>query len=149
VADRRRHGTPITFATICLVTIHADQASASVLLAGHPPPILIASGVVEECRVAPANPAIGVLESAQWQSQRVGLPAPPWTMVLYTDGLVEGRTSPGGPRPFGVERLIDLLALRAAPITEPDADAVIATIREANGGPLADDMVFLAASPRT
>jgi serine phosphatase RsbU (regulator of sigma subunit) len=149
VADRERHGTPITFATICLVSIDPDGAEASVLLAGHPPPVLLAEGLVEECRTGASNPAIGVLDSADWKSFQVMLPAAPWTLVLYTDGLVEGRVSPGGPRPYGIERLLHLLALHPPPVTETDADAIVAAIREANGGPLGDDMVFLAASPRT
>jgi serine phosphatase RsbU (regulator of sigma subunit) len=145
IAERIRHATPITFATMSLVSIDAEQATASVLLAGHPPPIVIGPEGAAECGVAP-NPAIGVYEPAAWRGHEIDLPAPPWTIVLYTDGLVEGRSDPAGPRPFGIERLLALFAARTPPLGEADADAIVAAIREANGGPLADDMLLLTAS---
>ena len=147
IAERSRHSTPITFATICLVSIDAERPVASVVLAGHPPPLLLGAGGVEPCAVA-SGPAIGVLEDAEWRAAEIAFPPAPWTIVLYTDGLVEGRSSPAGPRPFGIERLLDVFALRAAPIVETDADAILAEIRAANGGPLGDDMVLVAASSR-
>jgi hypothetical protein len=147
IAERIRHDTPITFATLCLVSIDAEHATASVLIAGHHPPILFAAGRVEECHVA-SNPAIGVYEPESWESHPIALPSVPWTIVLYTEGLVEGRSWPGGPRPFGVERLLGLFALHSPPLDERDVDAILAAIQDANGGPLADDMVLLAASSR-
>jgi hypothetical protein len=147
VAEHKRHGTAVTFATICHVSIDAQLESASVLLAGHPPPILVASGVARECDV-PACPAIGIMEFAEWRSYEVALPKAPWTLVLYTDGLVEGRSSPDGPRPLGTGRLSEMLTTRTPPITDVDADAVLAQVEQANGGPLPDDVVFLAASPQ-
>jgi Stage II sporulation protein E (SpoIIE) len=145
IAERNRHGTPITFATMCLVSIDAERAEASVLLAGHPPPIILGAGVAEACRIDP-NPVIGVVARERWATHRVALPAPPWTMVVYTDGLVEGRSAPDGARPFGVARLVRLLAAHDPPIGEAEVDAVVAAVRQANGGPLGDDMVLLAAS---
>jgi len=147
IAEHKRHGTAVAFATVCLVSIDAELATASVLLAGHLPPILVASGVARECD-GPACPAIGIMESSEWHSYEVALPNAPWTLVLYTDGLVEGRSSPDGPRPLGTGRLIEMLATRTPPITDVDADAILAQVEQANGGPLPDDVVFLAASPQ-
>jgi len=147
IAERIRHSTPITFATLCLVSIDAGHATASILVAGHPPPILLTPGLAEECRVG-QNPAIGVFEPERWQSDDVALPDAPWTLVLYTDGLVEGRSAPTGPRPFGIERLRRLFSTHTPPLGESDADAIVAAIRDANGGPLPDDMVLLAASAK-
>ena len=148
IAEHRRHRTPVTFATMCLVSIDTELATASVLLAGHPPPILVASGAARECDVPPC-PAIGIMGFAEWDSHEVSLPDAPWTLVLYTDGLVEGRSAPDGRRPFGPGRLLEMLAARTPPITDADADAILAGIEQANGGPLPDDVVFLAASPQT
>lgn len=147
IAERIRHSTPITFATICLVSIDPGRSKASLLLAGHAPPILLASGTAAECPMTP-NPAIGVYAPERWHDQEITLPPSPWTIVLYTDGLVEGRSSPGGPRPFGTERLLHLLSTHGPPLTESDVDAILGTVRDVNGGPLADDMVVLAASPK-
>ena len=99
IAEHRRHRTPVTFATMCLVSIDTELATASVLLAGHPPPILVASGAARECDVPPC-PAIGIMGFAEWDSHEVSLPGAPWTLVLYTDGLVEGRSAPDGRGPF-------------------------------------------------
>ena len=148
IAEHRRHRTPVTFATMCLVSIDTELATASVLLAGHPPPILVASGAVRECDVPPC-PAIGIMGFAEWHSHEVSLPDAPWTLVLYTDGLVEGRSAPDGRRPLGPGRLLEMLAARTPPITDADADTILAQIEQANGGPLPDDVVFLAASPQT
>ena len=147
IAEHNRHSTPVTFATLCLVSFDAQLATASVLLAGHPPPILVAPGVARECVVAP-HPPIGVLGSSEWHSHEVELPNPPWTLILYTDGLVEGRSSPAGPRPLGTDRLIEILSSYPAPITEADADAILARVEQVNGGALPDDVVFLAVSPQ-
>ena len=147
IAEHKRHRTAVNFATICLVSVDPQLAFASVLLAGHPPPILVAAGVARECDVPPC-PAIGIMESAEWHSHEVALPSDPWTLVLYTDGLVEGRSSPDGPRPLGTGRLIEMLNTRTPPITDADADAILAQVEQANGGPLPDDVVLLAASPQ-
>jgi hypothetical protein len=147
IAEHQRHRTPVTFATVCLVSVDTQLATASVLLAGHPPPILVASGVAQECDVPPC-PAIGIMGFSDWDSHDVALPDGPWTLVLYTDGLVEGRSAPDGGRPLGPGRLLELLATRSSPITEADTDAILAEIEQANGGPLPDDVVFLAASPQ-
>ena len=147
IAEHRRHRTPVTFATMCLVSIDAQLATASVLLAGHPPPLLITADGVRECDVAPC-PAIGIMDFSEWRSHQVKLPDAPWTLILYTDGLVEGRSSPTGPRPLGTDRLVRILSDYPAPITEPDADAILTRVEETNGGALPDDVVFLAASPQ-
>jgi serine phosphatase RsbU (regulator of sigma subunit) len=77
----------------------------------------------------------------------VELPSPPWSLVLYTDGLVEGRTEPAGPRPFGADRLRALLATPGPPLGEEDVDTVLHSVATANGGPMSDDIVVVAVSP--
>jgi hypothetical protein len=78
----------------------------------------------------------------------LALPDDPWSLVVYTDGLVEGRTSPAGPRPYGNDRLLPLLAASSVPIGENDVEAVLRAVVDANGGALPDDVVLIAASPR-
>jgi hypothetical protein len=147
IAEHKRHRTPVTFATLCLVSIDVELGTASVLLAGHPPPLLMASGGVRECDVPPC-PAIGIMDFSQWRSYQVKLPTAPWTLILYTDGLVEGRSSPAGRRPLGTDQLIRILSDYEAPLSDRDADAILSQIEKTNGGALPDDVVLLAASPQ-
>jgi hypothetical protein len=146
VAERRRAALPVLFATLCLASIREDGSGASLVLAGHPPPVLVASDRVDEYPL-PTDPAIGVTEHPEWREHEVDLPAAPWSLLFYTDGLVEGRTAPAGPRPFGTDRLRALLATPGPPIGEGDVDAVLAAVVDANGGPMNDDIVIVAVSP--
>jgi hypothetical protein len=61
--------------------------------------------------------------------------------------LIEGRSSPGGPRPFGYERLLGILDGRPAPLGDGDLEEILAAARTANGGPMPDDVIMLAVSP--
>jgi serine phosphatase RsbU (regulator of sigma subunit) len=66
-----------------------------------------------------------------------------WSLLLYTDGLIEGRSgAPGGER-LGVDGLSELLAAR-----ERDQPAalplwLLSQAEQRNGGPLADDVALL------
>ncbi len=137
---------PVLFATLCLATIDADGSSARFVLAGHPPPILVAPGGVDEYALR-TDPAIGIAPQPEWTAHEVELPAAPWSLLFYTDGLVEGRQSPAGPRPFGSARLLPLLAAPGPPLGEGEVDAVLSAVAAANGGPMSDDVVIVAVSP--
>ncbi len=136
----------VQFATVCLALLEADMSSVSIVAGGHPPPILLGGGRAVELEV-PAGPPIGVDTASRWGEVRVGLPSRPWSLLVYTDGLVEGRSSPAGPRPFGHDRLLDVLGDREPPLDDGDLDAILAVVRTANGGAMADDVVVLAVSP--
>jgi serine phosphatase RsbU (regulator of sigma subunit) len=147
LAEQQRIASPIPFATLCLVTVAADLQSARIVIAGHPPPILVTDrGTHEDTH--PPGPAIGISETSAWEPHPLALPDDPWSLVVYTDGLVEGRTSPGGPRPYGSDRLLPLLAASAVPVGEEDVEAVLGAVLDANGGALPDDVVLITASPR-
>jgi hypothetical protein len=147
LAEQQRIASPIPFATLCLATVAADLRSARIVIAGHPPPILVTDrGTHEDTH--PPGPAIGISETSVWEPHPLALPDDPWSLVVYTDGLVEGRTSPGGPRPYGSDRLLPLLAASAVPVGEEDVEAVLRVVLDANGGALPDDVVLITASPR-
>jgi len=146
LAERRRAALPMLFATLCLASIEPDGSKACFVLAGHPSPILVAGGGVDEY-VLETDPAIGITDHPEWTVHDVELPAAPWSLVFYTDGLVEGRSAPDGPRPFGTARLHELLAAAGPPLGEGDVDAVLAAVSAANGGPMSDDIVVVAVSP--
>jgi len=144
VAEQRRPTVSVRFATVCLATVAPDNATVSLVVAGHPPPVLTAAGSAWEAPVEP-QPAIGLHGTYTWRAQQVTLPAEPWAMVLYTDGLVEGQTA-AGQRPFGIERLLPTLAARGPALEDEDVDALLSTVMLANGGALPDDVVVVAVS---
>src|SRR4029453_14569890 len=74
--------------------IGPDRDRITVALAGHPPPLLVRDGQVEVVEV-PAGPALGVYDQrSPWEAGELEV-AGPWTLLCYTDGLVEGRSGPG------------------------------------------------------
>jgi serine phosphatase RsbU (regulator of sigma subunit) len=115
-------------------------------MAGHVPPLLVAEGEVRELEIA-SSPPLGLSEQRSWPGTRVALPDS-WSVLLFTDGLIEGRIGKGSER-LGSEGLMDLIrdALASAPPTLPDdhlLDQVIDRVRELNGGDLDDDLAILA-----
>jgi Stage II sporulation protein E (SpoIIE) len=136
----------VQFATVCLALLERDMSSVCVVCGGHPPPILLADGRAVELDIR-AGPPIGVDTASRWHDVRVDLPPRPWSLLVYTDGLIEGRQSPGGPRPFGDERLLGVLGDLEAPLDDSDLNAILGTVQRANGGPMPDDVVMLAVSP--
>jgi hypothetical protein len=134
------------FATVCLASISRDLATVTLAIAGHPPPLLVRADAIAEVDISP-GPPLGVVAEVEWRALSVELPAQAWSLLLYTDGLVEGRAEPGGERPFGMERLARLLAEVAPPLLEPQIDRLLAEVRVANGGPMNDDVVMLVVSP--
>ena len=136
----------VQFATVCLALIEPDKSSVCIVSAGHPRPILLGDGRARELDL-PAGPPIGVDAASRWDEVRVDLPPRPWTLLLYTDGLIEGRSRPDGPRPYGDERLLGLVGGMEPPLGEDELDQLLAVVKHANGGPMPDDVVVLAVSP--
>jgi hypothetical protein len=136
----------VQFATVCLALIEPDMASVCIVSAGHPRPILLAAGRAAELDVPP-GPPIGVEAGSEWREVRVPLPSPPWSLLVYTDGLIEGRSHPGGPRPYGDERLLGLVGGMEPPLGDGELGQLLAVVKRANGGPMPDDVVVLAVSP--
>jgi stage II sporulation SpoE-like protein len=136
----------VQFATVCLALIEPDMSSACIVSAGHPRPILLVGGRAAEIEVPP-GPPIGVDPESEWHEVRVALPPRPWSLLVYTDGLIEGRTRPDGPRPFGDERLLGVVGGMDAPLGDAALQQILAVVENANGGPMPDDVVMVAVSP--
>jgi serine phosphatase RsbU (regulator of sigma subunit) len=70
-----------------------------------------------------------------------------WSVLLFTDGLIEGRIGQGSER-LGSEGLMDLirdaLGSRVRLADDQLLDQVIDWVRELNGGELDDDLAILA-----
>ncbi len=119
--------------------------------AGHPLPVLIEgssiSGLSDAGEGAIGGGAsIGIGEE-QWLSEQVRLPET-WTILLYTDGIIEGRIGPGPERlgEAGLHGLIaEQIALQPHWREQPSAllDALIAGAERLNGEALSDDVAML------
>ncbi|MGO1049638.1 PP2C family protein-serine/threonine phosphatase [Crossiella sp. CA198] len=147
-----RHPYPrMVFATVCMLVISPDRRVVHQYLAGHPPPIALAGPDTRQLPERPSGPALGIFEHSEWPPLRLELP-PEWTLLLYTDGLFEGRTGRGRER-LGEDGLVRLLRARPQPGPDPAhwLDEVINEVQQLNGGPLTDDvaMVQLSFHPAT
>jgi len=129
--------TSFTYATVCVMTIAADRSSATIYTAGHPPPLLVGDRAVP--MELHQQPPIGLLRTAvQRRAQRVTLPVGS-ELLLYTDGLIDGRVGDGDQR-LGVDGLAAMVTDLGAAAGSRLVDRVVAAVVEADGGQLADDM---------
>ena len=132
------------FATVCCCWISPDRDRITVALAGHPPPLLARAGGVEAVEV-PGGPALGIYDQPYpWEAGELEADGP-WTLLCYTDGLVEGRSAPGSVDRFGIDALVATVAqLLAGPGGLEDVlDRLLDVVHEANGGDLSDDLAIL------
>ncbi len=132
---------PHLYVTVVDVTISPDRGSVRTRIAGHPAPIVVNGDVAilaDKHRWVP----IGVLApDVRWSAAEQPLPRGA-ALLLYTDGLIEGRTA--GRRLLGVEGLVAVA--HETPVgNEPDEylGRVMAEIQRHNGGPLEDDAACL------
>ena len=137
------------FVTLCLAWFAGDGSSASLLLLGHPAPLLISKGRVERVAVRPELP-LGLADGADCTVTSVALPSA-WSLLLYTDGLVEGHAGDASQKRFGLERLVAQLRREARQeardeLGERALDRVLDSVITANGGPLPDDIAVLCVS---
>ena len=145
---RRESPSYEMFVTLCAAWIDPRRGELQVLSMGHPPPLIVADEVHEAD--ARPYPPLGVLEDVRWEPSVVALPDG-WTLVFFTDGLVEGRAAPATDERFGVERLQGLFAREfAAGPADLDAalERVVMAIVTANGGPLPDDVALVVVTSR-
>jgi serine phosphatase RsbU (regulator of sigma subunit) len=143
------------FATLCMVSVTPDRRTGWVRMAGHLPPLLVTGGGVLELQT-PTSPPLGLGRVHDWPGTGFRLDGS-WSILLYTDGLIEGRIGKGSER-LGSEGLMELIkdALRAAPEGNGEAgaratpadgrllDRVIEHVRDLNGRDLDDDLAILA-----
>lgn len=131
----RRRGAMSLCTVVAIVLPTELPGNAEVLLAGHPPPLLVRDGVAEP--IGEPGPILGAIEVAEWKPVTVGL-APDDVFVLYTDGVLDSVLR-GGER-FGEARLRRLAAGAGT-----DVRALAARLEEELGQlRLRDDVAMLA-----
>ncbi len=139
------------FATMCTLEIRPASGTLSVRRAGHPPPVVIDGTSVESLPIERGGPPIGMLEGAEWPEARFAL-APEWSILLFTDGAIEGRDGDHGY--LGEEGLRALIAAHIAERPQWRHDPhgllrqLIDGISELNGEELSDDTAMLLMGSR-
>jgi serine phosphatase RsbU (regulator of sigma subunit) len=132
-----------------MITIAPDRDSVSIRLAGHPPPLLMADGRIESLEAARSEPPLGVVDDARWAAREYKLPGR-WALLLYTDGLIEGRTGVGEGR-LGGEGLAAMVRGALDTRGEDDPELVTSLVERAeelNGGPMLDDVAAFLVQRR-
>ncbi|MET0235124.1 MAG: SpoIIE family protein phosphatase [Kibdelosporangium sp.] len=139
-----------SFVTLCAITVHPDRLSMQMRLAGHPPPLLIEGKTGRLLPMDQLGVPLGLMPDASWEPVDIEL-APGWSLLLYTDGVFEGKVK-GRTDRLGHENMADLLMadLRADPDwrSRPGfvLDKLIAAVEELNEGPLDDDVALALLS---
>lgn len=144
VLEHERQSEEI-FATLCTVDIAPDGRQAGLCLAGHPAPLLARHG--RPARLLPyedGGPALGLLPRARWPRRQVELGGA-WSLMLYTDGLIEGRVGTGGSERLGQDGMAAMVNSRLEQGLTGDEllEAAVSEVRELNGGELTDDVAVL------
>ncbi|MFI0780852.1 PP2C family protein-serine/threonine phosphatase [Streptomyces sp. NPDC021212] len=132
------------FATLCTVDIAPDGRRAGVCLAGHPSPLALRPGRAPRLLPTDENgPALGLLPNARWPRRQVDLGGA-WSLMMYTDGLIEGRVGAGVQR-LGQEGMVEIVARQMATGLRGEEllDATVTEVRALNGGELTDDLAVL------
>jgi serine phosphatase RsbU (regulator of sigma subunit) len=140
IVRAERHDSMV-FSTLCMASIAADRGEADLRIAGHPPPLLVTDGRAQALELPPGGPPLGVLDDVHWKSQTVALPDDPWSMLLFTDGLIEGQIDGTADR-LGAARLADKATSLLASADDPASivPALVEYAEALHGGPLPDDV---------
>lgn len=137
------------FATVCMMSVAPDRHRGVMRLAGHPPPLLVTPDEITEL-TAPIHPPVGLNAARQWPGTEVAL-GDDWSLLMYTDGLIEGRISRGSYR-LDTEGLIDLVRDTLGPLPfdpgrvseEQLLGRLTELVRKLNSGDMNDDIAILA-----
>ncbi|MEQ4716799.1 fused response regulator/phosphatase [Nonomuraea sp. B19D2] len=134
---RAERKAPEIFTTLCMATITPDLRNARMRVVGHPPPVLVRDGAVQVVDGTPSGPPLGIFMDAEWSVIDVPL-GEEWSMMLYTDGLIEAVVGERDEM-LGVEGLLDLVREHGA----IDLDRLITRV-----GTLSDDLAAVLVRRR-
>jgi sigma-B regulation protein RsbU (phosphoserine phosphatase) len=130
------------FVTFCYVRIDTAARRLTYANAGHNPPLLIRrSGSVDQ--LAPSGTVLGVFAESAYEQGDFAI-APGDRLVLYTDGITEGRNAAGDE--FGEDRLADAASRHRALPAEEMLAAILRDVEAFNGGKYEDDATLIVAA---
>ncbi|AEA24521.1 ATP-binding SpoIIE family protein phosphatase [Pseudonocardia dioxanivorans] len=128
VTERHDH---TLFTTVATVSVSADRRRADLHLAGHPPPLLIEGTTARPLPDHALGVPLGVQLGTTWAPVEVALP-PAWSLLLYTDGLIESRDHDG--EVLWVDGLVDVMGdvlATTGPAGGSGSDAVLDALLQA------------------
>jgi serine phosphatase RsbU (regulator of sigma subunit) len=131
-----------TFASLAILVVNEDRRSGALVLAGHPPPVLLGSPSWP-VGIGAHGPLVGVMPEPRWSSVEIDLAAGTG-LLLYTDGIIEGWADSDRRERLGVEVFIEVLDLLRTRGLGGAAllDALIDEVQRRNGLPLRDDVAL-------
>jgi serine phosphatase RsbU (regulator of sigma subunit) len=130
------------FATLTHLAFAPDRRHVRILRAGHPGLLLRTTGDVKLIEGV-GGPALGLVPGLGWEEEEVPLPGDA-SLVLFTDGLFEGRVGPGSQR-LGEDGLVDMARDLAGQPSTVFVDALMARTEAAAArfGGVADDVAIV------
>jgi serine phosphatase RsbU (regulator of sigma subunit) len=141
VLIRERRSSDI-YVQASMLVVDRDRLSATLWLASHLPPMLLDPSPVQ-LPGDPASLALGLLPPGRWSGRRITLP-PRWRILLYTDGLVEGRRGKGLPQVLGVPGLVAIADTSRLQATGAElVDDLLDRVQRAHGGAMPDDVAVI------
>jgi serine phosphatase RsbU (regulator of sigma subunit) len=135
------------FATMCDLEFDPTARFLQLRLAGHPSPLVVGEADVLDVPSDQRGPLLGVFDEPRWPATRIDL-GPEWTLVVYTDGVVEGHDSDGTERFDSVGLAHAATVADSASSPAELADALVGAAEAANGEPLTDDVAIVILSNR-
>ncbi len=130
--------------TCCYLVINANQGELTAASAGHLPVLLVQPDATIGQLPVPVSVPLGV---GGIPHQETTVPVPPCsTLVLYTDGLVETRTSDLGTQIKALETALRTIFATTSSLEEA-ADRVLAALLPGSGEPADDVTLLLARTP--
>lgn len=151
VLVHERHA-PGIFATLCMLSVAPARDTAELRLAGHPPPVLVDAEGLRAVDVPYVTPPLGFVEPGEWRGNPLRL-AGDWAVLLYTDGLIDGRVGEGSER-LGERGLVELLEQRIdGDLTRLDdasplLDELVTEVERLHGEDLSDDVAMVVVAAR-
>lgn len=135
------------FATVAMVRVRPDIGAARFWLAGHPVPLVVEGTDVRPGPTDSSGLALGVVDGAVWTGADAAVP-PGSTIVLFTDGLIEGYDSQAPGQRLGEDGMRRVLTrlLQAGMTGKALVDSLLAEVQVLNGGDLTDDVALVALS---
>jgi len=140
----------LTFATVSTLVICPGRDVGQLLMAGHPPPLLLGPPS-RRMGDGKFGHLLGVMPAPVWTATEVPLGAGA-RLLLYTDGLIEGRVAPASSERVGLDGLITLIDSLIGSVPNGDLaetallDGLLAEVVRRNGGPLSDDVALCLVS---
>jgi phosphoserine phosphatase RsbU/P len=137
-----RNMAPGRFVTFCYARLDVASGRLTYANAGHNPPLLVhGHGRIET--LAPGGTVLGVFAESTYEQGEFRI-APGDRLVLYTDGITEGR-NPAGDE-FGEDRLAASAVAHRALGADGMLAAMLADVEAFNGGAYEDDATLIVAA---